>query len=352
MTLDATLGMFEIGILIAGVLFGLITAQVYIHHKTFPDESKWIKYGLVTTIWLLDMGHTICAFHVIYFYTVIHYGDYSSLEAMPDSMPVLTVIQGITIIIVQGYFTYRIWRLTGKPYIPAFIFFIMLCQLVASMAISSQVAIVSTKNLAKFMKDWKWLYMVLLFLRASTDLIISGILVYYLVKSRRSAMKRTVAIIDKCILWAIETGIVTSIVGFLSVIFFLASSTTYVWLGLLIVTPKVFTNTMLAKYTAVLSILASMTPLKTITSSMNSRAILQNMHSSQTSGRSTSGDPNYPGIALQLASPRSPRPVNIAVHTEVQIQADAERQWPLPGSEPESVLEMDPETQKSGYMAY
>ncbi|KAJ3821504.1 hypothetical protein F5880DRAFT_1508520 [Lentinula raphanica] len=244
MTLDATLGMFEIGILIAGVLFGLITAQVYIHHKTFPDESKWIKYGLVTTIWLLDMGHTICAFHVIYFYTVIHYGDYSSLEAMPDSMPVLTVIQGITIIIVQGYFTYRIWRLTGKPYIPAFIFFIMLCQLVASMAISSQVAIVSTKNLAKFMKDWKWLYMVLLFLRASTDLMISGILVYYLVKSRRSAMRRTVAIIDKCILWAIETGIVTSIVGFLSVIFFLASSTT--------LTPKVFTNTMLAKYTAVL----------------------------------------------------------------------------------------------------
>ncbi|KAJ3842995.1 hypothetical protein F5878DRAFT_707110 [Lentinula raphanica] len=324
MTLDATLGMFEIGILIAGVLFGLITAQVYIHHKTFPDESKWIKYGLVTTIWLLDMGHTICAFHVIYFYTVIHYGDYSSLEAMPDSMPVLTVIQGITIIIVQGYFTYRIWRLTGKPYIPAFIFFIMLCQLVASMAISSQVAIVSTKNLAKFMKDWKWLYMVLLFLRASTDLMISGILVYYLVKSRRSAMRRTVAIIDKCILWAIETGIVTSIVGFLSVIFFLASSTT--------LTPKVFTNTMLAN--------------------MNSRAILQNMHSSQTSGRSTSGDPNYPGIALQLASPRSPRPVNIAVHTEVQIQEDAERQWPLPGSEPESVLEMDSETQKSGYMAY
>ncbi|KAJ3730190.1 hypothetical protein C8R42DRAFT_730209 [Lentinula raphanica] len=299
MTLDATLGMFEIGILIAGVLFGLITAQVYIHHKTFPDESKWIKYGLVTTIWLLDMGHTICAFHVIYFYTVIHYGDYSSLEAMPDSMPVLTVIQGITIIIVQGYFTYRIWRLTGKPYIPAFIFFIMLCQLVASMAISSQVAIVSTKNLAKFMKDWKWLYMVLLFLRASTDLIISGILVYYLVKSRRSAMKRTVAIIDKCILWAIVSCFQ----------YHIDTQSFYKYYAC-----KHEFSGYSAKY-----------------------AFFSNIRKVN---------------IWRPSSPRSPRPVNIAVHTEVQIQEDAERQWPLPGSEPESGLEMDSETQKSGYMAY
>ncbi|KAJ3760618.1 hypothetical protein EV360DRAFT_68529 [Lentinula raphanica] len=256
MTLDATLGMFEIGILIAGVLFGLITAQVYIHHKTFPEESKWIKYGLVTTIWLLDMGHTICAFHVIYFYTVIHYGDYSSLESMPDSMPVLTVIQGITIITGCYSINQESSKIHGR----------------LEMAIYGPPCFESWYRYHNF-----W------------DL---GLL--FGEKSKISNEK------------------------------FLASSTT--------LTPKVFTNTMLAN--------------------MNSRAILQNMHSSQATGRSTSGDQNYPGIALQLASPRSPRPVNIAVHTEVQIQEDAERQWPLPGSEPESVLEMDSETQKSGYMAY
>ncbi|KAJ3740398.1 hypothetical protein DFH05DRAFT_401971 [Lentinula detonsa] len=325
MALDATLGVFEIGILIAGVLFGVVTAQVYIHHKTFPEENPWIKFGLVDSMWLIELGHTMCVFHVVYFYTVTHYGDPSSLQVLPASIGAAVVLHGLTIMIVQGYFTYRIWRFTEKLYIPVFSCFLMFCQLLAVMTLASQLITIATKSLAKFMAKWEWLMFTVLVLRAIADITVSGSLVFHLLNGRRGALKSTVAVVDKLILWTIETGILTSILGFLSIIFYLALKTTYLWLGLLMLLPKVFSNTMLAN--------------------MNSRATLRNMHSSvEVTGRSTSS--NHHGIALQVASQR---PVNISVHTEVDTQQDSEsRQWPLHAS----VLEMDSETRKSSYAVY
>jgi len=40
-------GVLEIGIVISGVLFGLVTCQVYVYHKNFPNDPLWLKIGLV-----------------------------------------------------------------------------------------------------------------------------------------------------------------------------------------------------------------------------------------------------------------------------------------------------------------
>ncbi|KAJ3731600.1 hypothetical protein DFJ43DRAFT_1039888 [Lentinula guzmanii] len=203
MALDATLGVFEIGILIAGVLFGVVTAQVYIHHKTFPEENRWIKFGLVDSMWLIELGHTMCVFHVVYFYTVTHYGDPSSLQVLPASIGAAVVLHGLTIMIVQGYFTYRIWRFTEKLYIPVFSCFLMFCQLLAVMTLASQLITIATKSLAKFMAKWEWLMFTVLVLRAIADITVSGSLVFHLLNGRRGALKSTVAVVDKLILWTI-----------------------------------------------------------------------------------------------------------------------------------------------------
>ncbi|KAJ3780954.1 hypothetical protein GGU10DRAFT_368209 [Lentinula aff. detonsa] len=258
MAYDATLGALEIGVLVAGVLFGVITAQVYIHHKSFPRESLWIKHGLVDFMWIIELGHTICVFHAIYFYTVTRFGDADALAVLPASIGAAVVLHGIVLLIVQGFFTYRIALFSGKPYIvPVLSGILIFCQMLAVYVLSAQLITVATKSLREFMDKWEWLMFTVLILRAIADVLISGSLVYHLVRCRHGTFKSTVAVVDKLILWSIETGIVTSMLGFLSIILYLTLKTTYAWLALLMFIPKVFSNAMLAN--------------------MNSRVELQNM---------------------------------------------------------------------------
>ncbi|KAJ3869900.1 hypothetical protein EV359DRAFT_76335 [Lentinula novae-zelandiae] len=255
MAYDATLGALEIGILIAGVLFGVITTQVYIHHQSFPNESIWIKHGMVDLMWVIELGHTICVFHANYFYTVTHFGDTDVIGVLPVSVGAAVVLHGLVLLIggssifsllkpinetrgiVQGFFTYRIALFTGKPHIiPALSGILMLCQALAVYTLSAQLITVATKSLKDFMDKWEWLMFTVLILRAIADVLISGSLVYHLVHSRDGAYGSTVAIVDKLILWSIgqsfqpsvspstdesvlETGIVTSMLGILSIIF-------------------------------------------------------------------------------------------------------------------------------------
>ncbi|KAJ4475530.1 hypothetical protein J3R30DRAFT_3706061 [Lentinula aciculospora] len=291
MTYDATLGALEIGILIAGVLFGVITAQVYIHHQSFPTESVWIKHGMVDFMWIIELGHTICVFHAIYFYTVTHFGDADALEILPASIGAAVVLHGIVLLIVQGFFTYRIALFTGKPYIiPALSGVLMLCQMLAVYTLSAQLILVATKSLRDFMDKWEWLMFTVLILRAIADVLISGSLVYHLIHRRNGVLKSTVAVVDKLILWSIETGIVTSMLGFLSIIFYLTLKTTYAWLALLMFLPKVFSNAMLAN--------------------MNSRVELRKMSHSVEDSTSVFAIGAFAAVPLG--------PVSIGVRTEIE----------------------------------
>ncbi|KAE9410230.1 hypothetical protein BT96DRAFT_367245 [Gymnopus androsaceus JB14] len=52
--------------------------------------------------------------------------------------------------------------------------------------------------------------------------------------------------VDKLILWAIETGALTSIIGIAILVCLLTMRDNFVWLALLLILPKIFSNTLLA----------------------------------------------------------------------------------------------------------
>ncbi|KAJ3885808.1 hypothetical protein GG344DRAFT_82321 [Lentinula edodes] len=326
MAYDATLGALEIGILIAGVLFGVITAQVYIHHQSFPNESIWIKHGMVDLMWMIELGHTICIFHAIYFYTVIHFGDTDVISVLPVSVGAAVVLHGLVLLIVQGFFTYRIALFSGKPHIiPALSGILMFCQMLAVYTLSAQLITVATKSLKDFMDKWEWLMFTVLILRAIADVLISGSLVYHLVHSRDGAYRSTVAIVDKLILWSIgqrfqpfvspstdesvlETGIVTSMLGILSIIF-----------------NAVFSNAMLAN--------------------MNSRVKLRNMSGSEVDSTGVFALGAFAASVSRItAVPFGP--VSVDVRTEIESDARVssyETSWTENASSTEHADQKKPE---------
>ncbi|KIK59044.1 hypothetical protein GYMLUDRAFT_680256 [Collybiopsis luxurians FD-317 M1] len=70
-------------------------------------------------------------------------------------------------------------------------------------------AVYTTKeNLQVYLKLHEWLIIGPLVIRSMVDVIISVTLVYYLVCERTNAYKKTIAVLDKLILWSIETGVI------------------------------------------------------------------------------------------------------------------------------------------------
>jgi len=249
MPFTSTLGITLLGILVACVLFGLFTAQVYIYHKNFPNESRWIRFGLVDGMWLIELGHTMCLFHLVYYYAIVQFGVPNAImTSAPPSFAVSIFFHGAVAVLAQGYFTYRIARFTGPPYyIPAICLFLMTCQLSLDMVVGVKAAIIAGKSVEMYLTSTKWLILAPLVLRAVVDIIISVTLVYCLLYQRSaSAFKNTTAVIDKLILWSIETGVITSMLGVAVIICYLHNVENYTWVALYVVFPKVFSNTMLA----------------------------------------------------------------------------------------------------------
>ncbi|THU84117.1 hypothetical protein K435DRAFT_870607 [Dendrothele bispora CBS 962.96] len=211
-------GALEIGIMISGILFGIVTGQVYIYHKNFPSDPLWLKIGLVgfifiklawhaddspdggfgilkkqvDTIWLLEFTHTGCALHALYYYTVTHYGDPETITTAPFTLGLTALIRGIVTVM-------------------------------AITMLSVKAIQVATKSLTLFLEKWEWLITTSLVLRASADILVSGTLVWHLCVQRENAYKHTLKIVDKLIQWAVV-----------------------IWLALATIFPQVFSNALLA----------------------------------------------------------------------------------------------------------
>ncbi|KAJ4465132.1 hypothetical protein C8R41DRAFT_871947 [Lentinula lateritia] len=109
-----------------------------------------------TPIQLIELGHTICVFHANYFYAVTHFGDTNVIGVLPVSGGAAVVLHGLILLIVQGFFTYRITLFTGKPHIiPALSGILMLCQALAFYTLSAQLITVATKSLKNFVDKWE-----------------------------------------------------------------------------------------------------------------------------------------------------------------------------------------------------
>ncbi|KAH7874207.1 uncharacterized protein C8R40DRAFT_1070355 [Lentinula edodes] len=206
----STLGFLEIGVLISGVLFGIFTMQVYIYHKNFPKDSSWLKFGLVDGMWLFELGHTICQFYTLYSATVSRYGDPTVFLVFLPEVAAVPIYDGLIATLAQGFFTHRITKFAGPPYIiPIICSILMVCQMVASIGLTIAATVIAEKNIEQFLYQFKWLIVTATVFHVSIDVIVSTALVYYLLKNRSNTYRSTLVMIDKLIQWAIETGIVT-----------------------------------------------------------------------------------------------------------------------------------------------
>ncbi|KAJ7496719.1 hypothetical protein FB451DRAFT_1386092 [Mycena latifolia] len=215
---DSTIGAFEVGVLISYVLFGFTTLQTYIYFNRFPNDRRPLKY-LVAFVWCCEMAHVVCVGAALYTMTITYFGQFERLIRTPDSLTAGITFSGFVGPSVQSFFALRIYCLSESWWIPC------LCWGLSFMRIGIKMV-----TLEQFETQWGWLVATIWGTGAANDLIIAGTLAYLFSRQRSELLpKRTLKVVDKLIIWTIETGAVTSIAGVATLICFVVDRQNFMW---------------------------------------------------------------------------------------------------------------------------
>ncbi|KAJ7120810.1 hypothetical protein C8R44DRAFT_981770 [Mycena epipterygia] len=244
---DTTLGAYQIGVLVSYVLFGVTTAQVYIYYTRFPEDSIKLKV-LVAFVWTCELAHTLCVGYGLYVWTISEYGHpeliFGHYNASLAVAVVFSGFIGACGVYMQGFFSFRIYSLSRKVYIPLFIWIMSFWRLLSGILVLTGTMRSITVEGAE--GHWGWALLASWSVSAANDLVITVVLVAILIRQRTYAQKRTVVLVDKLIAWTIETGMLTSVCGILMLICFVTMRNNYIFLAFSAVEARTFSNSFLA----------------------------------------------------------------------------------------------------------
>ncbi|KIM37563.1 hypothetical protein M413DRAFT_448372 [Hebeloma cylindrosporum] len=246
--LDETIGALEIGSLFSAFLFGIVTLQTYNYYNTFRDDG-WRTKALVAAIWLLEAGHTAGISFDVYRVSITYYGKPQLLGKFVG-IGSTTCIGGAISLLVQGFFSTRLWRLLPKPYsfLGPFCIFISFVKFVATVYLTVEGTTLA--DVTVYHKRNDWLISSTLVASVVTDVIIAASMIYYLLRKRGKSMKRVGKIIDRLIGFTIRSGFVTSLGAIVLLITFQVKPNSLIWMAVYTFYAKLYSNSLLSALNA------------------------------------------------------------------------------------------------------
>ncbi|KAJ7886322.1 hypothetical protein B0H13DRAFT_2666696 [Mycena leptocephala] len=244
---NTTIGAFQIGVLASYLLFGVTTTQTYIYYGRFPDDSTKHK-ALVAFIWSCEAAHALCIGHTLYTATISDYGHPERIFGpAPKSFDTATLLSGVVAACVQGFFAFRIYTLSKRPSIPILCWIMSFLDLLGNFVIF--VTLLPMTSVAGYEVQWEWLLTAVWSVSAANDLTITATLVFILYSRRTHAQQSTVALVDKLIVWTIETGMLTSAAAIVMLACFVKMKSNFIWLAVFTVVSRLYANSLLARTT-------------------------------------------------------------------------------------------------------
>ncbi|KAF7306236.1 hypothetical protein MIND_00414200 [Mycena indigotica] len=263
-----TLGALLIGTLISCILWGIGAVQVYGYYSRFPEDRLAIK-ATVAFVCLCETAHITCVMHTLYSWLVTDYGHPERLmERPPPSVLGFIFLTVVIAVYVQLFFSYRIYVLSSSLVIPSLATLLSVARFALGMTIFGVGFRIA--SLSEYVAKWDKLALAIWSLSAAEDVLITATLVFLLWRQRAqdSTTGQTAILLDKIIMWTIETGLLTSTFSLAMLVCFHLMSNNFVWIAMFTIEARLFANSLFA--------------------SLNSRTVLRQARSGNLSG---SGEP-------------------------------------------------------------
>ncbi|KAJ7867149.1 hypothetical protein B0H13DRAFT_2352030 [Mycena leptocephala] len=280
----------------------------------FPDDSRKLK-ALVAFVWICEVGHALCIGHSLYVYTISDYAHPEHvLGPTPKSLETTGIFSGVIAACVQGFFSFRIYAFSKKLYIPFLSWVMSVLRLLGCMVLF--VGGLGMKSVNGYVVQWEWLASFVWSISTTNDVMITATLVVLLRNRRNNVHMRTAALVEKLILWSIETGMLTSAISIATLVCFVAMEENFIWIAFWVVSARgegVSRNMALNRN-------FNHTSLEVFSNSLLARATLRAMDEVAVS---VSLPSLTPAVALPSRSLRIMRTTRMASNAELsQVQSD------------------------------
>ncbi|KAL1732775.1 hypothetical protein EV714DRAFT_270403 [Schizophyllum commune] len=212
MAVDNTVGASLVGALCAAALYGVSCVQTWWYFTRYGADVWYIK-ALVLLVFVFDTVHQILISHTVYFYVVSNYNNPGSLNNMTWFVrrflwPLEVLFNGMIGLLVQGFLTMRVWKLSNKcKWLTGLITGLVVSEFACSVVFTAKSLQLETWSQLSSMKP---LSMTVNVLGAVADVIIAAGLFFYLHRSR-TGFKKSDTMISKLIMFAVSTGMLTSV---------------------------------------------------------------------------------------------------------------------------------------------
>ncbi|KAF9456211.1 hypothetical protein BDZ94DRAFT_421957 [Collybia nuda] len=226
------IGALEIGSLASVLCHGFLVTQVHNYFSSFPDDPRGLRLT-VAAIWMGAIAHLICILWGSYILTVVNFGLAPELFGVPNVLIVSAAFGAFVRSTAQSIYTYRMYKYSNSLYIPILCWSISAYEFVAGILLSATAPFGTLRIQMRYLKDWSWLIYTLVVSTAFVDIIIAASLCYYLQKNRRRSLERTIRVINRLVIWTIQTGLFTSVVAVAVMITFAVDKKNFSWFGLL-----------------------------------------------------------------------------------------------------------------------
>ncbi|KDQ58604.1 hypothetical protein JAAARDRAFT_673647 [Jaapia argillacea MUCL 33604] len=246
LVLDDTLGAMFIGVVVAAALWGVSCVQAWYYYNHYRVDLWHIRL-LVTAAFITDTIHQMLITHTLYVYLVTNFGNPLILDSLVWSLLVEVLFNGLTALMVQLFFTIRIWKLSERSIA------VTLCVLLLVLAEFGTVFAYTVKALhfSTFtqLAELKALSMTVNALAAAGDVVIAAVLCTVLHRAR-TGFQHSNNVINRLMIFCVNTGLLTSICAVLSLITISALPNTFIYIAFYFASGRLYLNSLLATLNA------------------------------------------------------------------------------------------------------
>ncbi|TDL15037.1 hypothetical protein BD410DRAFT_140771 [Rickenella mellea] len=223
-TVANTFGAALIGLVASAIFYGLTVLQTYHYYKTYTQDRRSLKW-FVGVMFAADTVHLILCTWCIYWYLVSRFGDFPNLDIPHWSINLQVVANAIVGVGVQMFFARRVWKLSRQVLLTSVI--VVLSAMLGFFSVYFTVETFILDDFSKYAR-LRWVTIMSLGSAAAADILIALSLCYHLHKSR-TGFSRTDTLITELMVYAINTGLITSIFATLTLILGTTMPITLIW---------------------------------------------------------------------------------------------------------------------------
>ncbi|KAK0215092.1 hypothetical protein IW262DRAFT_263373 [Armillaria fumosa] len=245
-SLDTTMGAAFIGVVVAAILHGVSCVQAWYYFTHQHDQ--WPLKLIVAAVMAFDTVHQALICHTVYTYLITHYGNATELQQTVWSLLAEVLFNGFTAFLVQSFLALRVWHLSNRRVlVTATVALLVVAEFGCVIAFGT-LALINVHNFAE-LATLKYLSISVNALAAAGDVLIAGTLCLLLHRSR-TGFKKSDTMINKLILFAVNTGLLTSLCAVASLISILTAPNTFIYITFFFCMGRLYSNSLLATLNA------------------------------------------------------------------------------------------------------